>query len=207
MDNLEVFRQKEIKSLKKFRLSAWMLLILVDLGIIFFFLYGFYSTYIERGIATSFIAYVMPTIFAIQCILTLAFGLVGLFIYYRFRYAIREINNLNEEYLNRYWKYVYSIDRAFAGIPPYIFTQRGMVVLSNFGQVLYPPNSIDKLTVTIVTSGGMPRNIIKIYQNNKVTSSLNFLGFQTRRLEFLKTNVRYENPRAVIEEMKRNTWY
>lgn len=205
MNDLEAFKQKEIKNLKKLRLVAWILLLTVDIGIILFFLYGFYGAYAERNIATNFIVYVMPTILGIQCILLLVLGSIGILIYTRFQFAIKAINSLNEEYLQLYREYVYSIDRAFAGIPPYLFTQRGMIVQSNFSHVLYPPNSIDKLTITIVSRGTMPRNTIKIYQNNKVKSSLTFIGFQTRRLAFLKTNVKRENPQVMIEEVEHKT--
>lgn len=207
MNALEVFKQKEIKNLKKLRLAAWMLLVLVDLGIVLFFLYGAYSVYSERNLDENFLAYVAPTVLGIQGILLLVLVPLGILIYTRFQSAFKEINGLNEEYLQRYRDYVFSIDRAFAGIPPYIFTQRGMVISSNFGHIVFPRNSIDKLTIKIVSRGTMPRNIIKIYQNNKVKSTMTFVGFQTRRLEFLKRNVRHENPYVVIEEMKENTWF
>ncbi len=206
MNELEGFRELEIKNLTKLRFVCYMFLILLNLGIIIFFLYSFYSVYIERNIDVNFLPYIAPTIFPIQCILLVALGPLVFILHTRFQYAIKEIKGLNEEYLQRYYEYVNSIERAFTGIPPYIFTQKGMIVIKNFSHELYPPNSIEKLTISIIKRGGLARNSIKIYQQNKVKNTLTFIGFQTSRLEFIKKNVKLENPYVIIEEITNNTW-
>lgn len=207
INELEEFRKDEIRNIKKLRAVAWLFLIISNLSIMAFFLYGFYSVYAERNIQESFIYYTGKTILAIQAILILPLGFLGIIFYRRFYYAIKEIANLNEEYLQCYYDYVHSIERAFTGIPPYLFTQNGLIIQNNFSQEIYPANSIDRLTIKIVSRGNLPRNHIIFYQNSKKKSSLTFIGFQTKRLEHIKKNVKKDNPFVIIEEGVDAGWF
>lgn len=207
MDNLETFRTKEIKNLKNLRIISYLILFTLNLSVILLFSYLFYSAYNERNIEENFILYVGPTILGIQCVIGIPLGLLAIIIYSRFHFAISEISNLNEEYLQRYREYVNSIERAFTGIPPYLFTKRGIIIQYNFSQYIYPPDTIDKLKIVIVHRGGLARNHIIFFQNNKKKGTLTFLGFQKKRLEFIKSNVEKENPCLIIEENIESNWW
>lgn len=206
MNQLEGFRINEIKNLKKLRFSVYLFLVIINLGVITFFIYSFYSVYSERNIQENFIYYVGKTILEIQSILILPLGFLAIIIYRRFHRTINEINNLNEEYLKCYYDYVHCIKRFFTGIPPYLFTQKGLIIQNNLSQEIYPSNSIDRLKIKIVSRGHLPRNQIIIYQNNKKKTSLIFIGFETKRLEHIKTNVKKENPFVIIEEEVNTGW-
>ena len=116
----EEFRTKEIKNLKKLRLIAILFLAFVNAGIIGFFLYMFYGAYSDKNVSESFISYISPTIFYLEFILILPLGGVSLLIYNRFNLFIKELEDLDDDYLLLYQQFTNNSYRVFAHIPLYL---------------------------------------------------------------------------------------
>ncbi|MGJ1447449.1 hypothetical protein ACR79S_10965 [Sphingobacterium spiritivorum] len=123
------FREKEINNIIRLRQVVMTLLLLVNFSIIFFFCYNFHVVYTERKLYhISFLNYILPTILYLQAVLAVPFGLLLFFTYRRTATFITILRQLDSDSLLLYYRYVQVIGRFWAGIAPYIFQTRHIII-------------------------------------------------------------------------------
>lgn len=198
----EDFRQIEIKKLKQLRNTVYIALIALDCGILFFFIYNFYLAYTSRNITKpSFIPYILPTVLSIQAILLLA---IGPFIYItcnRFKTFIGILRSLNKEYMILYQIYISKIARVWAGIPPYIFTKNGFIILRTFRNKSIPYQQIIRVsTKTIEIPGASFKYRLLIDTEEHASFTFNFT--QEVQSVFATENIKLKNPDVWINRQR-----
>ncbi|WP_300673325.1 hypothetical protein [Soonwooa sp.] len=187
----EEFRTKEIKNLKKLRLISILFLAFVNASIIGFFLYLFYDAYRDKNVSESFISYVSPTIFYLEFILIVPLGSVSLLIYNRFNLFIKELEDLDDDYLLLYQQFTNFSYRLFAHIPLYLISQKGLILVKNFKKIIIPAQSISVIKIyhSRIGGGGQSKCIVSIYHGNKNVDSITYYDAYPRSVDFLKENI------------------
>jgi len=194
------FIAKEINNLKKLRLVAVGFLVLVNCSIIGFFVYLFYQAFSSREIKENFFTYIFPTIFYLQLVLALSFLPVIIIIYRRFKSIIKELTELNEEFVLHYQNYTRFVHRFFSTIPLYLISQKGLVVFMNFKTQLLPPNSINFIKIKRVNIGRFKRCTIYLYQYQTLKSKIIYHTSDPKETEYLKQNIHLINNNVRIED-------
>lgn len=187
------FIAKEIKNLKKLRLTAIGFLLLVNFAIIGTFVYLFYQAYSSKDIQENFITYIFPTVFYLQLVLGLSFLPIVIIIYKRFRSIINELIGLNEEFVIHYQNYTRFIHRLFTGIPLYLFSQKGLLVFMNFKTQLIPPDTINFIKIKRVDIGRFRRCTVYLYQDKTLISKITYHKSHPSEVDFLKQNTHLLN--------------
>lgn len=193
-NSFEDFRQAEIKKLKQLRNTVYFALALLNCSILFFFIYSFYLVYTSRNIAEpSFILYILPTVLSIQAILLLAIGPLIYIAYNRFKAFIGILKSLDKEYMILYQIYISKIARIWAGIPPYIFTKNGFIILRTFGNKRIPYQQIIRIsTKTIKLTSAPFKYRLQIHTEENVNFTFNFT--QEIQSVFATENIKLKNP-------------
>ncbi|GGG49212.1 hypothetical protein [Epilithonimonas arachidiradicis] len=191
------FISKEIKNLKKLRLTAIGFLVLVNFAIIGCFVYLFYEVYVSRDIQENFISYIFPTVFYLQLVLALGFGPPIIIIHRRFRSVINELADLNDEFVIHYQNYIRLIQRLMTVIPLYLFSQKGLLVFMNFKTQLIHPNTINFIKIKRVNFGRFRRCSIYLYQDKTLISKITYHKSHPAEAEFLKQNTHLINKNGV----------
>ncbi|OPB94580.1 hypothetical protein [Elizabethkingia ursingii] len=198
----EDFRQTEIKKLRQLRNTIYIALIILNCSILFFFIYNFYVAYNSRSITEShFLPYILPTVLSIQVVLLLAVGPLIYITYKRFRSFIGILRNLDKEYITLYQIYISKIARVWAGIPPYIFTKEGFIILRTFGNRIIPYQQIIGIsTKTIQIPGASFKYRLKIDTQQHASSTFTFT--QEIQSVFATENIKLKNPDTRINREK-----
>lgn len=186
----EEFKTKEIKNLKKLRLITILFLALVNVGIIGFFLYMFYGAYSDRNVSESFISYISPTIFYLELILILTLGGVSLLVYNRFNLFIKELEDLDDDYFALYEQFANFSYRAFAHIPMYLISQKGLILIKNFKKVIIPADHISEIRIKNVNLGRFgSRCYVSFFNDNQRIDKITYHSTYPSEVEFLKQNI------------------
>lgn len=186
----EEFRTKEIKNLKKLRLIAILFLAFVNAGIIGFFLYMFYGAYSDKNVSESFISYISPTIFYLEFILILPLGGVSLLIYNRFNLFIKELEDLDDDYLLLYQQFTNNSYRVFAHIPLYLISQKGLILVKNFKKVIIPAQNISDIIIKNVSLGRFGRRCyVSFFDANRHIDKITYHTSYPPEVDFLKQNI------------------
>lgn len=137
------FREKEIKNIIRLRQVVMTVLLLVNFSVIFFFGYNFHVVYTERKLYhIDFLSYVLPTILYLQVILAIPFGILLYLTYRRTAIFITILRQLDEDNLQLYHRYVQVIGRFWAGIAPYVFQTRHIIIPTLISQKNIPYTEI-----------------------------------------------------------------
>ncbi|MCL1664577.1 hypothetical protein M2T78_09970 [Elizabethkingia ursingii] len=190
----EDFRQTEIKKLKQLKNTVYIALIVLNFGIIFFFIYNFHIVYTSRNTTKpSFIPYILPTVLSIQAILLLAIGPLIYITYKRFKTFMSILRNLDKEYMTLYQIYISKIARVWAGIPPYIFTKDGFIILRTFGNKIIPYQQIiNTSSKTIKIPGASFKYRLQI--STEKQGNFTFTFTQEIQSVFATENIKLKNP-------------
>ncbi|AQX51351.1 hypothetical protein [Elizabethkingia anophelis] len=188
------FRQTEIKKLKQLRNTVYIALFAINCGILFFFTYNFYVAYNSRNITKAFfIPYILPTILSIQAILLLAIGPLIYITYKRFKIFMGILRNLDKEYMTLYEIYISKIARVWAGIPPYVFTKDGFIILRTFGNKIIPYQQIIRISSkTIKIPGASFKYRLQI--STEKQGNFTFTFTQEIQSVFAIENIKLKNP-------------
>ncbi len=150
---LNTFQQREIKGLKRLRNWVTGLFIAVPVGLLGYFTYLVYMNYIERGIHDkSFFEFGLP-LSGISVLLLLVFLPVILFINYRVNRFIRLLHEIDKEHLLLYQQYTEAVPRLFASIPPYLFSEKGVLIPKLFSIKCVPYSVIMEISYKKFRSG------------------------------------------------------
>ncbi|UQB69540.1 hypothetical protein [Epilithonimonas zeae] len=191
------FINREIKNLKKLRLTAIGFLALINCVILGCFVYLFYQAYTSRDIQENFISYVFPTVLYLQLVLALCFVPLIVIIHRRFRSVMNELADLNDEFVIHYQNYIRFIQRLMTVIPLYLFSQKGLLVFMNFKTQLIPPNTINFIKIKRVNFGRFRKCSIYLYQDKTLISKITYHKSHPAEAEFLKQNTHLINKNGV----------
>ena len=196
------FRNKEIKGLKKLRFFAIMFLVVVNVAILSFFLIAFYSVYKERNLTENFALYVLQTIAGIQMVLSVFFLPLYIILFKRFSWAIKEIKDLNSEYIALYKNYTTSVDRPFPNIPEFIISQKGLVIIKNFKCIILTEQNLSRISIKRIRLGvRMRKCIVKFYDHDDLlTTTIVYYSLHPKKVEFLKNNIHLVHEYVIIED-------
>ncbi|MCL1668566.1 hypothetical protein M2T82_10880 [Elizabethkingia ursingii] len=198
----EDFRQTEIKKLKQLRNTVYIVLVVLNFSILFFFIYNFHVAYTSRNITKpSFTPYILPIVLSIQAILLLAIGPLIYITYKRFRSFIGILRSLDKEYIMLYQIYISKIARAWAGIPPYIFTKDGFIILRTFGNKIIPYQQIICISTRTIQIPGAPFKY-RLQIDTEVYASFTFNFTQEIQSVFATENIKLKNPDTWINREK-----
>jgi len=197
----EAFKIKEIKNLKKLRLITILFLALVNAGIIGFFLYMFYSVYRDKNVSESFFSYISPTIFYLEFVLILPLGGVSLLVNNRFNLFITELEDLDDDYFALYERFANYSFRAFAHIPLYLMSQKGLILIKNFKKIIIPAHLISEIRIKNVNLGRVgSRCYVSFFNGNQRIDKITYQSTHPPEVKFLKQNIDKLNINIRIQE-------
>gem|GEM_PF-1902682 len=187
------FRTSEMKKLRQTRNVMIVFLLMVNLSVLSFFVYMFYSVYTERQISEpSFPAYILPTISYIQVILSLTIGPLIWIGYRRFRRFTDLLKALDQEHMALYESYIKRLMRiAGAGIAPYVFTADKLIVPGLLSDKEIPYNAIVTVKVSRIWSGNPFKYRVKVKLADGRKYYFSFI--HGHHLDFLISNLRSKN--------------
>lgn len=103
------------------------------------------------------------------------------------------LRSLDKEYMILYQIYISKIARVWAGIPPYIFTKDGFIILRTFGNKIIPYQQIIRTSSkTIKIPGATFKYRLKI--DTEDHTSFTFTFTQEIQSVFATENIKLKNP-------------
>lgn len=191
----------EIQNLRTLRKIVLSILLLINFGLLGFFIYSMYDAYQDRNLPLGFLSYSLPTILYIQLALALLFAALIWIIHRRFRFILFEMNDLKEEYAMLYQDYCNSVPRMFSTLPQYLFSQKGLLVFNNLKRVTILPKSIESISIRRMDMGRFGKKCdVQILESNSRTTKMSFASIYPEEVEFLKQHIRLVNTRIAIYE-------
>lgn len=180
--HLNNFKQKEIRGLKRLRNFLSGLFIVVPLGLFAYLGYEVYLNFIERRISDkSFFEFALP-LSGVLLLLFLVFLPVILLIRYRVNRFIKLLHETDTEHLLLYQQYTRAVARLSANIPPYLFSENGIIIpkLLSVDRVRY--SDIMEISHKTFKSGRTYGTTITLETYNNQKYHISF--FQGEKLSF-----------------------
>jgi hypothetical protein len=197
---MQKFKNSEIQNLKRLRLLSIGFLVTINILIIGFLAYISYLVFESRNLKGSFIASVFPTLFAIQLVLAAAFSPLIFIISGRFGNAIREIRDLNADFILLYQNYITVVGRSFPAIPKFLISQKGLFIFKNFRTHLLPPDRISKIEIERVNLGRFGKKChISFYEGNQFKTKITYDSTYTEEADFLTDHIHLINRDIIIQ--------
>jgi hypothetical protein len=159
----------------------------LNFSILGFFCYNFYLVYVERKLVeVNFWSYIAPTILGLQGVLLVSLGPLVLLTYRRTSLFTTILHRLDPLSLQLYHRYIQSIARWYATIPPYIF-QDNEIALPRLLSIKYIPYSeIEQVVFTRSKRGrGLAVYLMKITTVNHQVYTASF--YQIAQAQFAMT--------------------
>lgn len=175
--NLNEFKQKEIRGLKRLRNFLAGFFVVVPFGLFAYMVYAVYMNFIERDIRNkTFFEFALPLL-GVLLLLFLVFFPIILFTRYRVNRFIKLLYEIDTEHLLLYQQYTRAVPRLSPNIPPYLLSSKDIIIPKMFSIDRVPYSDIMEISHKTFKSGRTYGTTITLetYNNQKHHISF-FLG-------------------------------
>lgn len=194
------FIEKEIRNLKILRLLTIVFLLSIDLVTVSSLGYLAFQNYKNRAVSGSFWDFAgVPLLSIFMTLLLPILPLIWLIIR-RFGKLFMQLEHLNDYYANLYQDYCHSIPRVFSGIPPYLFSQEGLIINGNLHQKILTKSDFDQIHILRIRHGIRGTVVLTFYQGEKRVARLAYNILDHPAVHFLLKHISLVHPTVTIRQ-------